>query len=161
MQVVAEAEAGAADAADYLALADVLADTHEDRRLVAVAGRQRCTVLDAGVVAVAPRPAGNDDAAGVGGANRGAGRHADVDPGVTGLPRPALAERGGDRPVHRPDHRAGAAAKGPGRGARLRRAQLGRHLRLHLRQVALEPVPRRANAREDHLTPVARALQVG
>src|SRR4051794_41340771 len=103
MQVVAEAEAGAADAADYLALADVLADAHEDRRLVAVAGRQRCTVLDAGVVAVAPGPAGDDDAAGVGGANRGAGGHPAVDPRVAGPPLPPLAKRGRDPPVVRPD----------------------------------------------------------
>src|SRR3954470_15979010 len=97
MEVRAEAQAGAAGEADDLALADVLADADLDRRLVPVAGRQRRRVLDARVVAVAARPARDHDAAGVGGADRGPGRHADVDAGVARLPGAPLAERRCDR----------------------------------------------------------------
>src|SRR3954447_5035739 len=93
VQVVAEAEAGAADAPDHLSLAHVLADAHEDRRLVAVAGRQRGRVLDAGVVAVAAHPARDHHSTSVRCADRSARRHADVDAGVARLPGTSLAER--------------------------------------------------------------------
>src|SRR5436309_7225570 len=63
VQVRAEAETGAAGQADDLALADVLADARLDRRLVPVARRHHCGVLDAGVVAVAAFPAGDDHVA--------------------------------------------------------------------------------------------------
>src|SRR5690349_15991644 len=161
MEVGAEAEAGATREPDDLPLADVLTDTDLDHGLVAVTGRERSGVLDAGVVAVAADPAGDHDPPGVGCANRSAGRHADVDAGVARLPRTPLAERRGDRPVHGPDHRAGAAANWARRRALLRGSQLGRNLRLHLRKVALEAVSRRAHTREDHLAAVTRTLQVG
>src|SRR4051794_21370237 len=54
MQVVTGGRAGGADPADDLARADVLADVHQDRRLVAVTGGEaraaEDAVADAGVV---------------------------------------------------------------------------------------------------------------
>src|SRR6185436_17416776 len=63
MQMGSGAEAGGADGADHLPLADVLADGHADARLMPVAGGQRRGVLDARVVAVAADPARDRDAA--------------------------------------------------------------------------------------------------
>src|SRR5690606_31557569 len=93
--------AGVAGVADHLALRDVLADRHADRRLVAVARRQAAAVVDAGVVPVAADPPGDRDRPGVGGAQRRAVGQRDVDAGVQ--TPPALAEARADRPVRRPD----------------------------------------------------------
>src|SRR5215213_4424170 len=62
VQVVAEAVPGAADVADDLALGDARAVGCAVARLVGVARRQAAGVLDAGVVAVAARPAHQHDA---------------------------------------------------------------------------------------------------
>ena len=99
--------------ADHLALADRLPDVTAKRCLVAVAGRHRGGVLDAGVVAVAALPARDRHAARVGGVDLRARRHADVDARVAGLPRAPLAEGRGDRAVHRPDQRPEPCLIGP------------------------------------------------
>src|SRR3954452_25169399 len=137
MEVVAEAQTGAADGSDHLTLAHVLTDADADRRLMPVARRQRGRVLDARVVPVAAGPAGDHETAGIGRADRGACGHADVDARVARLPGAALAERRGDRAIDRPDHRAGTAADRACGRTLLRRAQLRGHLRLHLRKVTL------------------------
>src|SRR6185436_12840595 len=66
VHVRAEAVARAARVADDLALRDALADRDADARLVAVTRRQPAAVADAGVVAVAADPAGDQHAAGLG-----------------------------------------------------------------------------------------------
>ena len=93
---------------------------------------------DAGVVAVAAGPAEQHDAAGVGGADRRARRHGDVDAGVQAAP--AHAERRHDRAVDRPDHACPSpGGSGPaGRAAALRGLQLAR---------ARRPAPSRARRR--------------
>src|SRR4051794_2809255 len=109
--MVAEAAPGAAAVADDLTLCDARAERRAEARLVGVARRHHGGVLDAREVAVAARDAGalhERDAAGGGRADRRPGRHADVDAGVAGLPGARLAEWRGDRPVDRPDQRAGA-----------------------------------------------------
>ena len=108
----AEAVARAARVADDLALRDALADGDADARLVAVTGRQPAAVADAGVVAVAADPAGDQDAAGLGGVDRRARRHRDVDARVQAAP--AHAERRDDRAVDGPDEAAGARLDRPG-----------------------------------------------
>src|SRR4051794_5884142 len=121
VQVVAVAAAGAARVADDLALGDMGAHRGGEARLVRVTRRHGCRVLDAGEVAVA---AGlrlalhQGDRARGGRADRRAGRDADVDARVAGLPRALLAERRGDRPVDRPDELPAAAADRAGRHVR-------------------------------------------
>src|SRR3954462_14293973 len=86
MHVGAEAVAGAADGADHLALADVLADVDADRSLVAVTGRDAAAVLDAGVVPVAADPSGDRHGPAGGCADRRACRSRDVDARVEAPP---------------------------------------------------------------------------
>src|SRR4051794_6103614 len=162
MQMRAKAETGASGDPDDLSLRHVLADMDTQRRLVPVARREHRGVLDAGVVAVARDPAGDRDAAGVGGADRRPGRHADVDAGVARLPGATLAEGRRDRPVDRPDHRAAAAPDRAGveRRATLGGTQLRLDLRLQLREVALELLARRLDVRERGAAPIARALEL-
>ena len=114
---------------------------------------------DAGVVAVAAGPAEQDDLAGVRGADRRAGRDGDVPARVQAAP--ALAERGGDRPVDGPDQLARAR---PDR-TRRRRARGGgeargdpRLLALEHAQVALERVPALARRGERALLARPHAL---
>src|SRR4051812_34903370 len=109
VQVRPEAQAGAAAVADDLALADGRPERRREARLVRVARRERRGVRDARVVAVAARRADGlhqRHLARRGGTDGRPARHADVDAGVARLPRAALAERRGDRPVDRPDHAA-------------------------------------------------------
>src|SRR5262245_42334364 len=87
VEVGPEAEAGAVADPDHLALADALAHRDRDRLLVRVAAREAAAVVDAGVVAVtALGPSDRHSPVGDG-VNRGARGHADVDPGMAGLPR--------------------------------------------------------------------------
>src|SRR5436190_1688154 len=121
VQVGAEAEPGAVAVADQLSLADLLAHGHRDGLLVPVAGGDPTPVVDAGVVAVPGLHTGDRDGACRGGVDRSAAGHPDVDAGVACLPGTRLAEGGGDRAVHRPDHSGGAlaldGARRRGRGA--------------------------------------------
>src|SRR5205085_10400566 len=65
VHVRAEAVARAVRDPDHLALRDALADRHEDALLMAVTGGEPAAVADAGVVAVAGHPAGDQDLAGL------------------------------------------------------------------------------------------------
>ena len=108
-----------------------------DLRLVGVAGGQRAAVLDAGVVAVAARPARRARRCRPPAARIGVPvRDADVDAGVAGLPGAALAERRGDRPVDRPDE-VSVALYGAAVGAVVERALDARLLLLEGLQVLL------------------------
>src|SRR4051812_29653813 len=108
VDVRSEAVPRAARGADDLPLGHALADGDPDARLVAVARGERAAVVDAGVVAVAADPAGDDHAAALGRVDRGARRHRDVDAGVQAAP--AHAERGDDRAVDGPDQPARAGS---------------------------------------------------
>src|SRR3954453_12728128 len=181
VQVRAEAQAGAVADADPLALAHLLADRDGDRLLVGVAGRDPAAVVDARVVPVARLGARDRDLSGGSRVDRRAAWDADVNPRVAALPRPLLAEGGGNGPVDGPDHyrgalpldRARACGGGPrrrrgglgGRRGRCRlRLLLGLKLRLNLRgdvaDVALELVLRLLDLTEDLLVLLARVDEV-
>src|SRR4051812_47871527 len=144
VQVRTEAAPGAARQADDLALADTLAQRDAERGLVGVAGGHRAGVLDAGEVAIATGGRfglQQGDAPGRGGADRGAGGHADVDAGMAGLPGTPLAELRRDRAAHRPDERPAAALDRAGRQRALTALQRPGDLRLlglEVGKVALE-----------------------
>src|SRR5919112_4245958 len=70
VHVRAEAVARTARGADDLALGDALADGDPDARLVPVTRREAAAVADAGVVAVAADPAGDEDLARLRGVDR-------------------------------------------------------------------------------------------
>src|SRR4051794_36761743 len=154
MQVRAEAAAGAARVADDLALRDLRAHARAEARLVRVARGERARVLDAGEVAVAARGGlalHQHDLAVGGGADRRAGRDADVDARVAGLPRARLAERRCDRAVDRPDQAARARLDRAGRDRAGVAGQLGLDLGLLLLQrgdVVFELVAAVARARQ-------------
>src|SRR4051812_10038137 len=162
--MVPEAAAGAPNVADHLALFDLCAHRRAEPRLVRVTRRQRARVLDAGEVPVAARgrlALHEHDLAVRGGADRRAGRDADVDARVAGLPGARLAERRRDRTVDRPDQPARARLDRAG-GDRPRVArELGLDLRLLLlqrRDVVLEIVAAVARARQQAVLVGARRL---
>src|SRR4051794_29669516 len=134
VEMVPEAAAGASNVADDLALLDRSAHRSAEARLVRVTRGERAGVLDAGEVAVA---AGGrlglhqDDLARRGGVDRRAGRDADVDARVAGLPGARLAEGRGDRAVDRPDQPARAGLDRPAGD----RAGVTRQARLDLRRL--------------------------
>src|SRR3954454_1572160 len=165
VEVRAEAQAGAAADADDLALADVRPERGGEARLVGVARRQRRGVRDARVVAVAARRARRlheRDLARGGRADRRPARHADVDAGMARLPRAALAERRGDRPVDGPDHAAVALpdrARGQRAGRLLQRPLDLALLGLQRRQRALQVLARGAGLLQRALLVRPRAVQ--
>src|SRR6266702_7207229 len=130
VQVVAGGRAGGTDPADQVALAYLLPGVHQDDRLVAVARGQPLAlvhaVVDAGVVAVPPAPAGLDHNAVAGDVDRGAARRGQVDSGVQ-LPDPVVgvvahSEVAGLPPVHRGQEVAAVqAGDAPGAAADLGR----------------------------------------
>src|SRR3954452_18123612 len=93
MEVVAEAQTGAADGSDHLTLAHVLTDADADRRLMPVARRQRGRVLDARVIPVAVGPARDHNTAGIVDAHRRARCTANVAVSVVDLPGAVTADR--------------------------------------------------------------------
>src|SRR6266540_4765601 len=101
VQVGAEAVARVPDKADHLTLTDLRTGRDSVGRLVRVARRQAPAVVDAGVVAVAPGPAGEHDAAARCGVDRRPRGRGNVYACVK--PSPAVAERARYRAAHGPD----------------------------------------------------------
>src|ERR1700733_9921706 len=144
MQVRTEAVTGAAAVPDDVALRNRLAGRDRERALVGVAGGEPAAVVDAGVVAVAAAAGlglGEDHGAVGGGADRGAFRDGDVDPGMELVAGADVAATEGrdHRPVARPDQ---AAAAPLGRPRRQRRraggGELGGDLALDRGDVAVD-----------------------